>query len=395
MRSRFWLRGLLALVLSTSLSAGDFLRSSHVALSHEGERWAQRTLKKLSLEEKIGQMFMVRVLTRFMNVDDPDFVRLREQIARYHLGSILLTVPSDGPFLARSEPYEAAMLINDLQRAPRIPLIVAADFERGPSMRLLGVTAFPHAMAFGAAGKPELAEEFGRITARESRALGVEWNFFPVADVNSNPENPIINTRAFGEDPGQVSALVSAYIRGARQEGMMTTAQHFPGQGDTGTDSHLGLAAVNRPREQIEQIDLVPFRGAIAAGVDGIMVAHVTAPALEPDSGKVATTSPAIVGDLLKKELKFRGLVVTDAMEMGALTRLYPHGGASASGRAAVDAVRAGNDLLILPSDLQGAYGGLLNAVRSGEIADSRIDESVLKILEAKASVGLGKARLG
>lgn len=388
------MRGLLALLLSTSLSAGDFLHSSHVALSHEGERWAQKTLKKLSLEEKIGQMFMVRVLTRFMNIDDPDYVKLREQITRYHLGSILLTVPSDGPFLARSEPYEAAMLINDLQRGPRIPLIVAADFERGPSMRLLGVTAFPHAMAFGAAGKPEFAEEFGRITARESRALGVEWNFFPVADVNSNPENPIINTRAFGEDPAQVSAMVSAYIRGARQEGMMTTAKHFPGHGDTGTDSHLGLAAVNRTREQIEQIDLTPFRGAIAAGVDGIMVAHVTAPALEPDAGKVATTSPAIVGDLLKKELKFRGIVVTDAMEMGALTRLYPHGGASASGRAAVDAVRAGNDLLILPSDLQGAYDGLLNAVRSGEIAESRIDESVLKILEAKASVGLGKARL-
>jgi beta-N-acetylhexosaminidase len=394
MRSRWWLRGLLVLVLSTSLSAGDFLRSSHVAVSHEGERWAQRTLKKLPLEEKIGQMFMVRVLARFMNVDDPDFVKLREQITRYHLGSILLTVPSDGSFLVKSEPYEAAMLINDLQRGSRLPLIVAADFERGPSMRLFGVTAFPHAMAFGATGKPEFAEEFGRITARESRALGVEWNFFPVADVNSNPENPIINTRAFGEDPAQVSAMVSAYIRGARQEGMMTTAKHFPGHGDTGTDSHLGLAAVTRTRDQIEQIDLVPFRGAIAAGVDGIMVAHVTAPALEPDAGKVATTSPAIVGDLLKKELKFHGLVVTDAMEMGALTRLYPHGGASASGRAAVDAVRAGNDLLILPSDLDGAYNGLLNAVRSGEIAESRIDESVLKILEAKASVGLSKARM-
>jgi len=144
---------------------------------------------------------------------------------------------------------------------------------------------------------------------------------------------------------------------------MMTTAKHFPGHGDTGTDSHLGLAAVTRTREQIEQIDLAPFRGAIAAGVDGIMVAHVTAPALEPDAGKVATTSSVIVGDILKKELKFHGLVVTDAMEMGALTRLYPHGGASASGRAAVDAVRAGNDLLILPSDLQGAYDGLLNAV--------------------------------
>ncbi len=394
MRTRFFLHCVVVLTLCTSLSAGDYLHASHVSLDHEGERWARRTLKKLSLEEKIGQMFMVRVLSKFVNVEDPDYQKLREHIARYHLGSILLTVPSEGPFLLKSEPYEAAMLINGLQRESRFPLIVAADFERGPSMRLNGVTPFPHAMAFGAAGKPELAEEFGRIVARESRAIGVEWNFFPVADVNSNPENPIINTRSFGEDPAQVSALAAAYIRGARQEGLLTTAKHFPGHGDTATDSHLGVATVSRTREQIEQIDLAPFRGAIDAGVDGIMVAHVTAPALEPDANKVATTSPEIVGNLLKKELRFRGLVVTDAMEMGGLTRLYPQGGGAASGRAAVDAVRAGNDLLILPSDLEGAYYGLLHAVRSGEIAESRIDYSVLKILEAKASAGLNKARL-
>lgn len=388
------MRSLLVLALCTSLSASGFVRSAPVRVDREGERWARKTLKKLSLEEKIGQMFMVRGLVRFMNVEDPDYLRLRDQISRYHVGSVLLSVPSEGAFLSRSEPYETAMLANQLQRDSRLPLIVAADFERGPSMRLNGVTPFPHAMAFGAAGKPEFAEEFGRIVASESRALGVEWNFFPVADVNSNPENPIINTRSFGEDPAQVSALVAAYIRGARQEGMMTTAKHFPGHGDTGTDSHLGLAAVNRSRDQIEQIDLVPFRGAIAAGVDGIMVAHVTAPALDPDPGKVATTSSAIVTDLLKKEMRFHGLAVTDALEMGGLTRLYPQGGAAASGRAAVDAVRAGNDLLLLPSDLAGAFDGVLNAVRSGEIRQSRIDESVLKILEAKASVGLNKGRM-
>jgi len=249
-------------------------------------------------------------------------------------------------------------------------------------------------MAFGAAGKHELAEQFGRIVARESRAVGVEWNFFPVADVNSNPANPIINTRAFGEDPAQVADLEAAYIHGAQQEGMLTTAKHFPGHGDTATDSHLGLAAVNRTRDQIEQIDLLPFRLAIAAGVDSIMVAHVTAPALDPDATKVATTSEAIIGGLLKQEMGFKGLIVTDALEMGALTRLYPQGGAAASGRAAVDAFKAGNDMLLLPSDLKGAYQGLLDAARSGEIAEARINESVLKILRAKASVGLHKARL-
>src|SRR5260370_34966882 len=158
-------------------------------------------------------------------------------------------MPVEGYIILKSEQYEDEMIINGLQREPRLPLIVAADFERGPSMRLNGVTPFPHAMAFGAAGKPELAEEFGRIVARESRAIGVGWNFFPVADVNSNPENPIINTRSFGEDPAQGTALAATYIRGARQEGLLTTAKHFPGHGDTATDSHLGVATVSRTRE--------------------------------------------------------------------------------------------------------------------------------------------------
>src|SRR5205823_10269153 len=331
---------------------------------------------------------------QFMDVQNPDYLKLHDQIVRYHLGSILLTVPAEGPFLYKSGPYEAAMLANQLQRDAKVPLIVAADFERGVSMLLDGVTVFPHAMAFGAAGKPEFAEQFGKIVAQESRAVGVQWNFFTVADVNSNPANPIINTRAFGEDPAQVSSLVSAYIQGARQEGMLTTAKHFPGHGDTASDSHLGLAAVNRTRDQIEQIDLLPFRSAIAAGVDSIMVAHVTAPALEPDAAKVATTSEAIIDRLLKQELGFKGLVVTDALEMGALTRLYPQGGSAAAARASVDAFKAGNDMLLLPSDLKGAYQGLLDAVRSGEISESRVNESVLKVLRAKASVGLHKARL-
>lgn len=393
MRPKLLLVAVLLSLFCSPVRATDFQHATPVHLDRDGERWARKTLKKLSLEEKIGQMIMVRVLGQFMDFESPDYLKLRDQIERYHLGSILLTVPAEGPFLYRTGPYEAAMLINQLQRDVKVPLIVGADFERGLSMRLTGVTTFPHAMAFGAAGKPEFAAQFGRIVAEESRAIGVQWNFFPVADVNSNPQNPIINTRAFGEDPTQVSDLVSAYIRAARQQGMLTTAKHFPGHGDTATDSHLGLAAVNRTREQVEQIDLVPFRSAISAGVDSIMVAHVTAPALEPDPGKVATTSPAIIGNLLRHELGFNGLVFTDAMDMGALTRLYPPG-ASAAGHAAIDAVKAGNDMLLLPSDLAGAYNGLVNAVRHGELSERRIDESVLKILRAKASVGLNKAKL-
>jgi beta-N-acetylhexosaminidase len=210
----------LVLTLTSSGIADSYQHPGPLHLDKEGERWAQRTLKHLSLEQKVGQMFMVRALTQFMNIENPEYEKLHSEIARFQPGGVLITVPSEGQFLTRSEPYEAAMLANTLQRASNIPLIVGADFERGVSMRFNGVTVFPHAMAFGAAGRPDLAEQFGRIVAQESRAVGVEWNFFPVADVNSNPQNPIINTRSFGEDPAQVSALVDAYIRGARQEGM-------------------------------------------------------------------------------------------------------------------------------------------------------------------------------
>ena len=385
--------GLCLLALSSPVAAVEFQRVAPVHVDRDGEKWAQKTLKKLSLEEKIGQMFMIRVtMPQFVNVKNPDYLKWLEQIERYHLGSVLLTVPAEGPTLSKSEPYEAAMLINQLQRSAKIPLLVAADYERGLSMRLNGTTVFPHSMAFGAAGKPELAEGFGRVVALESRAIGVQWNLMPIADVNSNPVNPVINTRSFGEDPAQVGTLVSAYIRGARSSGLLTAAKHFPGHGDTATDSHLGVAAVNRTREQINQIDLPPFRAAVDAGTDAVMVAHVTAPALEPDPAKVAVNSSAIVTGILRQQLGFQGLIVTDAMDMGGLTGVYPEGGSAAARHAAVDTVKAGNDMLLLFSDLDGAYRGLVDAVRNGEISQKRIDESVLKILRAKASVGLNRS---
>ncbi len=393
MVQKWVLAGILVLSLSSSFASEKFQHAAAVHLDHDGEKWAKKTLKKLSLEEKIGQMFMIRVaMPQFVNDRNPDYLKWLDQIARYHLGSILLTVPAEGPTLSKSEPYEAAMLVNQFQRASKVPLLVAADYERGLSMRLIGVTVFPHSMAFGAAAKPELVEQFARVVAQESRAIGVQWNLMPVADVNSNPVNPVINTRSYGEDPALISSLVSAYIHGARSSGLLTAAKHFPGHGDTATDSHLGVAAVNRTREQIEKIDLPPFQAAITAGTDAVMVAHVTAPALEPAPGKIGTNSELIVTELLKKQLHFSGLVITDAMDMSGLTQIYPEGGTAAAGHAAVDVVKAGNDMLLLPSDLDGAYNGLLHAVRSGEIPEKRIDESVLKILQAKASVGLDRA---
>jgi beta-N-acetylhexosaminidase len=382
---------LLVLTLSSlSFSKDKFQHPGPLHLTKDGEKWAEKTLHKLTVEEKVGQVFMIWCRASFLNVENPEYLQWRESMQKYHVGSFAMTVHVDGPFLLRSEPFEAAELLNRMQRDSKLPLLFAADFERGVATRLMGTTTFPHAMAFGADGSDADAEAFGRITAEESRTLGIHWNFFPDADVNSNPANPIINTRSFGEDPKQVGDLVTAYIKGAHEAGMLTTVKHFPGHGDTATDSHLGVASVNGDRAHLESIELPPFRQAIKAGVDSVMVAHVTVPALDPDPNHVATISPAVVSDLLEKQLGFKGIIVTDALDMAGLTHLF----ANDIGRAAVEAFKAGNDLLLIPADLPASYNAMVKAVRSGEISAERLDRSVLKILKAKASLGLQDARL-
>jgi len=381
---------LLVLLFSFSASARTKYQPLPVHLDRGRTKWAEKTLRKMSVEEKVGQLFMIWTRAEFLNVNSPTYLELRDTMNRYHVGAFAMTVPYEPPFLYKNQPYEAAALLNRLQSDSRLPLLVAADFELGVSNRLNGATAFPNAMAIAATGNLKYAEEFGRITAEEARAIGVEWNFFPVADVNSNPDNPIINTRSFGEDPREVGDFVAAYIRGAHSAGMLVTAKHFPGHGDTATDSHLGLAQVTGDRARLDGVELPPFRKAIQAGVDAIMVAHVTVPALDPNPNRVATVSPTIVSGLLKHELDFHGIVTTDALDMAGLTRLY----ASDIGREAVDAFKAGNDILLIPPDLDAAYRAVLAAVGSGEISESRLDQSVEKILQAKASLGLDKARL-
>jgi beta-N-acetylhexosaminidase len=379
------------LLLATSSFAKEkYQRPGPINLTHSGEKWAEKTLRKLTLEEKVGQVFMIWCRASFLNEENPEYLQLRDAIQKYHVGSFAMTVHVDGPYLLRSEPYEAAELLNHLQSDSKLPLLFAADFERGLSMRLMGTTVFPHAMAFGGDGKTEDAEAFGRITAEEARAIGIHWNFFPDADVNSNPANPIINTRSFGEDPAQVGNLVVAYIKGAHEGGMLTTVKHFPGHGDTATDSHLGVASVNVDQAHLDSIELPPFKQAIAAGVDSVMVAHVTVPALDSDPNHVGTISPAIVSDLLEKQLGFKGIVVTDALDMAGLTHLF----ANNIGRAAVEAFKAGNDLLLIPADFPASFDAMIKAVRSGEISRERLDASVLKILKTKASLGLQDARM-
>jgi len=353
--------------------------------------WAEKTLKGLSLEEKVGQLFMVRLRVEFLNGKSAQYFELRKNIRKYHIGSLAMSVPAQGRARNVNRRFETVSLLNQLQEESKLPLLIAGDFERGVlPANLFGTTVFPHAMAFGAAGKAAYAEEFGRITAQESRALGVHWNLFPVADVNSNPANPIIGTRAFGGDPQQVGDLVAAYVRGARAGGMLTTAKHFPGHGNTAIDSHLAVALVDDDLERLHAIDLPPFEKAIAAGVDSVMTAHVRVMALDPNPGRVATTSHAIVTGLLKRQLGFKGIVVTDALDMAGLGVLYPKN----PGRVAVDAFKAGNDVLTMPANLDASYTAMLQAVRRGEIGEDRLDASVLKILQAKEALGLARNRV-
>lgn len=381
------------LLLIAAMATPSVIASPPVHLDHRGQLWASRTLRKMTLEEKIGQMIMVWARVQFLNVESPEYLQLRDEMVKYNIGGFGMTEATDGPMLIKSEPLEAAALTNRLQKDSKYPLLFAADFERGLSMRLEGATAFPAAMAFGAAGDENLAREFGRISAIESRAIGVQWNWFPVADVNSNPANPIIDTRSFGEDPALVSKMVAAYIEGAHSGGLLTTVKHFPGHGDTDTDSHLALARVPASIERLNSVELVPFRGAIAAGVDAVMVGHLIVPAIEPDADRPASISSRVVTDLLKHQLGFRGLAVTDALDMAGLTRVFSGSEADISSAEAIAAVRAGNDMIIIPGDLDAAYNGLLDAVRRGEIPQKQIDASVLKILLMKASAGLNRNR--
>jgi beta-N-acetylhexosaminidase len=360
-------------------------------LERKDDGWAAETLKTLSLEQKVGQLFMIRLKVDSLRGHGRSYYQLRDRIRKYHIGSLAMSVPATGRASAINRRFETVMLLNELQQQSELPLLIAGDFERGVlPAHLFGTTIFPHAMAFGAARSLPYAEEFGRITAQESRALGVQWNLFPIADVNSNPANPIIGTRAFGGDAKLVGDLVAAYVRGARANGMLTTAKHFPGHGNTATDSHLAIALVNDDLERLRATDLPPFQKAIGAGVDAVMTGHVQVLALDPDPRHVATTSPAIVTGLLKNQLGFKGIVVTDALDMAGLSRLY----ANNPGRVAVDAFIAGNDVLTMPADLDASYRAMLEAVHTGEITPERLDESVLKILRAKSSVGLDKNRV-
>ncbi|MGC9999421.1 MAG: glycoside hydrolase family 3 N-terminal domain-containing protein [Bryobacteraceae bacterium] len=348
---------------------------------------ARKWIARMSLRERIAQLVMAPVYGDSPNARSREYREYLSLVAGVKVGGlVVLNRVRDGA-AQRAEPHAAAAFLNRMQRLSKTPLIVAGDFERGASMRVLHTTAFPYAMAFGAAGDLDSTRALGRATAREARAMGIQWIFAPVADVNNNPDNPIINLRSFGADPQAVAAHVRAFIEGAHSDphnAVLVTAKHFPGHGDTDIDSHLDLPRLAVSRERLEQVELVPFQAAIAAGVDAIMTAHIATPALD-SKDEPATLSKSIVSGLLREELKFNGLIVTDALDMQAVAKL--HG----PGDTCVRALEAGADLLLAPADPKECVRAVAAAVTAGGLTRERIDASVLKLLTAKARLGLQK----
>jgi beta-glucosidase-like glycosyl hydrolase/CubicO group peptidase (beta-lactamase class C family) len=354
----------------------------------DAEKWVQQTLKKMTLEEKLGQLLVVYYFGSFLSTESEPYRELLREVEKNHVGGFVVQARGTPLGTERSQVYPTAVLANELQRRAKIPLLVGADFERGTAMRLEEGTSFPQAMAVAATGSPQDAYTMGRITALEARAAGVHWVFAPVADVNINPENPIINTRSFGEDPQRVGQLVAAFVRGVEENGALAAAKHFPGHGDTSTDSHLDLPLVRGDRARLEQVELVPFRAAIAAGVSTIMTGHLAVLAIEPDPDVPATLSPKVLTELLRRQLGFDGLVVTDALDMAGVTSRYP------PYEVAVRSILAGADVLLIPPAPDAALAALKDAVNSGRLPIARVDDAVTRVLRAKAKLGLHKNRL-
>ncbi|MGH7567860.1 MAG: glycoside hydrolase family 3 protein, partial [Gemmatimonadales bacterium] len=333
-------------------------------------------LATLTPRQKVAQLITPWLSGGYAAFDDSAFVKAARWVDSLEIGGIIVSVGS---------PFDIATKLNALQRRSRLPILISADLEWGPGMRLLGGTAFPHIMAVGATGEPRDAYAIGHAAAVEGRAVGIHVNFAPDADVNNNPLNPIINTRSFGEDPALVSRLVEAYVRGLQENGMLATLKHFPGHGDTDIDSHLGLPVIRAGYARLDSLELVPFRAGIRAGADVVMSAHIAFPTLTGDDP--GTLSPAVLTGVLRDSLGFKGLVVTDALDMGAIVRKY------GSGEATVRAFLAGSDLLLMPTDPDSAVNAMTQAVQQGRITPARLDASVRRVLEIKRRLGLFERR--
>lgn len=354
-----------------------------VPLTAAQRRWIDSTLATLSLREQVGQLVMPWVLGDYVHEDAPTFAQVRRWITEDRVGGVVMSLGS---------PIEVAAKVNAMQRLAPIPLLVASDVEPGLG-RLEGgffansltsagtATVLPSNMAMGAAGSVELAREAGRITGREARAIGIHLAFAPAVDVNNNPANPVINVRSFGEDPERVSALAAAFVQGVQAGGAAATLKHFPGHGDTDTDSHLALPVVRSDRAQLDSVELAPFRSAIEAGAAAVMTAHVALPAVG-DPSTPATLLPSIMTTLLRSDLEFAGLAVTDALTMEGVGKGYT------IEQSAVQALAAGSDILLMPGDVPRTIAAVVAAVERGELTAERVAASTRRVLEWKVRTG-------
>ncbi|MFQ6673490.1 MAG: glycoside hydrolase family 3 protein, partial [Fidelibacterota bacterium] len=334
-------------------------------------------ISELSLEQKIAQMFMVRYSGNYVHESSYAYQQAKRLVQRYGIGGIILFYGSIPGTIEN---------LNDLQSLSRIPLMVAADYERGVGQQLDGGTLFPTNMALAATGQPELANSQGMVTAREASSLGVHVVLAPVMDVNSNPDNPIINFRSFGDSPEVVSRFGVEFIKGIQQNGLFATAKHFPGHGDASADSHTLPPVISASRAEIEETDLAPFKAAIDAGVKVIMVGHLVVPSLDASS-LPASVSPELNGRLLRNVMGDEGFFMNDAMEIGGITKSFW------AGEAAIRAIEAGSDIVLLSMDVERAMDAVAWAVRSGRLPEKRVDESVRRIMTAKRKLGLWENR--
>ena len=399
------------LTVGSTLSCATSVVARPSGATPDAGRWADSVLATMSPRDRAAQLVWPQLFGDYTPTSSPGWTRVEQLIAREHVGGFIMSIGS---------PTETAEKLNAMQRLSALPLIVGADYETGVAFRqrggyflpnniyLGGGTMFPYQMGVGATRDTSLAYQEGRITAVEARALGVHIAFAPVLDVNNNPANPVIGMRSFGEDPRLVADMGQALIHGLQDHGVLATGKHFPGHGDTDENSHLTITTVHASRARIDSVELVPFRRAIAAGIDGMMTFHGLVPALDTASVP-ATLNPAIMTGLLRKQLGFKGLLITDAMDMnGVLSRVTTGAsiGQSASGNygaiknalgiaeACKLAIAAGADILLMPSDVPAAIDAVVSGVREGRFTQARVDSSVRRVLEIKQRLGLNRRRV-
>lgn len=366
--------------------------------SEKARKWAEKTLRKMSVDEKIGQLVSIGINAQFWNDDADAYQEIKRQIVENKIGGVCLF---------GAPVYESVRVTNRMQQLAAVPLLISADFEAGIGMRFENAVNFPWNMAVAATGDPELARRQGEMTAREARALGVQQIFAPVVDVNNNAQNPVINVRSYGENPSDVARFANAFVAGIQANNALATVKHFPGHGDTAVDSHRGLPIIDLPRSRFDQIELLPFRSAIEAGVASVMIAHISLPQIDSteiklleksirpayvqEGGEIksqnatlpASLSSVVQSDILRKQMGFRGLIVTDALDMSGLTLYFNQD------EAGVRAFLAGADMLLKPAEPDAMIRGLREAIKSGRISETRLDESVIKILWTKYELGL------